>query len=1181
MSRLLTLADRFTLDEGTIALSGVQALVRLPLDQHKADRRRGLRTATLISGYRGSPLGGFDLALQANAGVLAEHHVRFLPGVNEELGATAIFGAQLANTFPRPRYDGVLGMWYGKGPGVDRSGDAFKHANLTGVGKHGGVLALAGDDPASKSSTVPSASEIALYDAQMPVLYPADVQDVLDLGLLGFALSRYSGLWVGFKVVTNVADEFSTLEVAPDRVTPRLPEFEFGGRPWRPTQSQMLFAPYNLALEQEVFEGRLEAARRFAAANRINRITLSPPGAWLGIAAAGKTYLDVRDALRRLGFGDRELEAAGVRLLRVGLIHPLEPGIVREFAGGLEEILVVEEKRPFFELFVRDILYHERDRPRVVGTTDESGAILVPAHGELDADLLAPILARRLARRLPADELRARVARLAPAVPADVQPLGLGAQRLSYFCSGCPHNRSTVVPEGSIAAVGIGCHGMAVMMERSGAGFTQMGGEGAQWVGASAFTETPHLFQNLGDGTLFHSGSLAIRQAVAAGTRITYKILYNGAVAMTGGQPVDGGLGVPALTRELEAEGVTRIIVVTDEPDRYWGVTLARSAEVWPRTRLDEAQRVLRELEGVTVLIYDQHCAADLRRLRKRGLAPERPMRVVINERLCEGCGDCGVKSNCLSVQPVDTEFGRKTRIHQSSCNTDYSCLDGDCPSFVTVVPERGHRAGRLVPAASVSIGDDLPEPAGKAAGDANLYLMGIGGTGVVTVNQVLGTAALLEGRAMRGLDQTGLSQKGGAVVSHCRLFAAPTEAANKIGIGDAHAYLGFDILTANDVRNLARAHPDRTVAVVSSTHVPTGLMVRNAAVPFPDDAVLHARIDRVTDRRRNLYLDAEGLAERLFGSHLPANLIVIGAAYQLGLIPLEAASIERAIELNEAAAQANIQAFRAGRKLVLDPAWAATAGGPSSGREAAPAGVDRGGVLPKSVTELIDATGATGELRRLLEIRISDLMAYQNIRYAREYSDFVRRVLERESRVSGGTALAEAVARNLYKLMAYKDEYEVARLALDPGFHADLARAFGPGARLHYRLHPPVLRSLGLRRKLALGAWFQGGFRILRALRGLRGTAFDPFGYHPVRRLERQLVLEYRTMVERELASLTPESHDRAVRLAGLPDLIRGYEGVKLASVERYRQAVADTLAMPPAPAPGPRTVAPAGASH
>jgi indolepyruvate ferredoxin oxidoreductase len=1153
MSASHTLAGRYTLDEGTIALSGVQALVRLPVDQHKADRRRGLRTATLISGYRGSPLGGFDLQLQAAAALLAEHEVRFLPGVNEELGATAVFGAQLANTFPAPRYDGVLGMWYGKGPGVDRSGDAFKHANLTGVGRHGGVLALAGDDPASKSSTVPSASEIALYDAQLPVLFPADVQDVLDLGLLGFALSRYSGLWTGVKLVTNVADEFGTAEVAPDRVSPRLPEWEFRGRPWRPTQSQTLFAPHNLALEQELFEGRLEAARRFAAANGINRVTVPSPGAWLGIVAAGKTYLDVREALARLGFGERALAAAGVRLLRVGMLYPLEPGIVREFARGLEEILVVEEKRPFLELFVRDVLYNERERPRVVGTTDEAGAMLVPAHGELEADTLAPVLVARLGRRLDAGDLAGRLARLAPAPALALAPLGRAAQRLSYFCSGCPHNRSTTVPEGSLAAAGIGCHGMAVMMDRTAAGFTQMGGEGAQWVGASLFSGTPHLFQNLGDGTLFHSGSLAIRQAVAAGTRVTFKILYNGAVAMTGGQPVDGGLPVPALTRLLQAEGVRRVLVVADEPERYWGVPLAPGAEVWPRARLDEAQRALRAVEGVTALIYDQHCAADLRRLRKRGLAPGRPRRVVINERLCEGCGDCGVKSNCLSVQPVDTEFGRKTRIHQSSCNTDYSCLDGDCPSFLTVVPAPGHRAGGLVPSAAAAEGPPLPEPARRDGGEANLYLMGIGGTGVVTVNQILGTAALLEGRPMRGLDQTGLSQKGGAVVSHCRILTRPGESANKIGAGQADAFLAFDVLTANDVRNLSRARPGHTVAVVSTSRVPTGLMVRDAGVAFPEEGALRARIDSVTDAARNVYLDAEGIAERLFGSHLPANLVVVGAAWQAGLIPLEAASIERAIALNGAAVAANVQAFRAGRRVVAEPGWPG----------AAPAGAAAPAPLAPAARAIVDGVGAGGELRRLLEVRVPDLVAWQDARVARRYADFVRRVLAAESAAGLGTALAETVARQFHRLMAYKDEYEVARLALDPAFRAGLDEAWGRGARRAFHLHPPVLRALGLRRKLAVPAPLaEPAFRVLRALRRLRGTPLDPFGWHPVRREERRLVEEYRAMVERDLATLGPATHGAAVARAGLAELIRGYEDVKLAGVARYRAAVAESLA-------------------
>jgi indolepyruvate ferredoxin oxidoreductase len=1192
------LEDRYSLEDGTVALSGVQALVRLPIDQHKADRRRGLNTATLISGYRGSPLGGYDLQLQANAALLAEHHVRFLPGVNEELGATAIFGAQLANTFPKPKYDGVLGMWYGKGPGVDRSGDAFKHANLTGVGKHGGVLALAGDDPASKSSTVPSASEIALYDAQMPVLFPADVQDVLDLGLLGFALSRYSGLWVGFKITTNVADEFSTARVSPGQAEFQTPEFEYRGRPWQPTQSHMLFAPYNLALEQELFEGRLEAARRFAATNRVNRITVPSPGAWLGIVAAGTTYHDVRDALRRLGFGDEELEAAGVRLLRVGMIYPLEPGVVREFARGLAEVLVVEEKRPFLELLVRDALYPLPDRPRVVGTYDEAGSILVPAHGELESDSVAPILVRRLAQRLPRAELEARLAAIAAALPPEIQPLGHAAQRLSYFCSGCPHNRSTLVPEGSIAAVGIGCHGMAVMMERTAAGFTQMGGEGAQWVGASPFTETPHLFQNLGDGTLFHSGSLAIRQAVASGTDITFKILYNGAVAMTGGQAVDGGMAVPELTRALAAEGVTRTIVVTDEPERYWGATLAPKVAVWPRTRLDEAQRVLRDTRGVTALIYDQHCAADLRRLRKRGLAAERSVRVMINERICEGCGDCGVKSNCLSVQPVETEFGRKTRIHQSSCNTDYSCLEGDCPAFVTVVAARKRVvtrhsavAGRAMarpyePSAEsrVAIGPDLPEPPHPPSPSPkpwSLYLMGIGGTGVVTVNQILGTAALLEGKSVRGLDQTGLSQKGGAVVSHCRILDRPLEISNKIGVGEADAYLGFDVLAANDLRNLARARAGRTVAVVSTSRMPTGLMVRNAAVPFPDDALLHHRIDGVTQPGRNVYLDADAISDRLFGSHLMANFIVVGAAYQAGLIPLAAASIERAIELNGTAVEANVQAFRAGRKLVAEPEWVASLGpavSASRGRRGR-SDLEPRRPVARDAAALIDAVGADGELRRLLEVRVPDLIAYQDLAYARRYTEFVKRVRAREREVVGSSALAEQVARYLHKLMAYKDEYEVARLALEPEFTARLADAFGPRARRAYQLHPPLLRALGLRRKLALGSWFDLVFRLLRGLRRLRGTALDPFGFHSIRRLERALVREYVALIDQELETLSPATHQRVVRLAALPDLVRGYEGVKVASVARYRAAVGELVGSRPSPRPEASAPAPSGA--
>lgn len=1160
-----SLDDKYLLDDGTVALSGVQALVRLPIDQHKTDRQAGIRTATLVSGYRGSPLGGFDFLLQANRRILEEHHIRFLPGVNEDLGATAIFGSQLANLMPEPKYDGVLGMWYGKGPGVDRSGDAFRHANLTGVGRRGGVLAVAGDDPASKSSTVPSASEIALYDAQMPVLFPGDVQEVLDLGSAGFALSRYSGLWVGFKMTTNVADEFGTARITPGWHQWRLPEFEFRGKPWQPTQSHTLFAPYNLQLEQELMEGRLEAARRFGAANELNRIVVNPPKAWLGVAAAGKTFLDVQEAFARLGFSDDDLHRFGIRLLKIGMIYPMEPSAARAFAAGLEEVLVVEEKRSFVELFLRDVLYHQPNHPRIVGKTDEAGRSLVPGHGELDADLIAPILASRLSRMLSADQMAGRLERLQPAAAPAVQAMGLAAQRLSYFCSGCPHNRSTVVPEGSIAAVGIGCHGMAVTMERSGAGFTQMGAEGAQWVGASFFSNTPHIFQNIGDGTLFHSGSLAIRQAVAAGTSITYKILYNGAVAMTGGQQADGAMSVPDLTRALQAEGVGRTIVLTDEVSRYRGITLAAGVDLWPRERLDEAQKLLRAIKGVTALIYDQHCAADLRRKRKRGLAPERPMRVLINERICEGCGDCGAKSNCLSVAPVETEFGRKTQIHQSSCNTDYSCLEGDCPAFVTVIPESGPKPRRHQPRAE-PLGPEFPAVRSRVSGPVtNLYFMGIGGTGVVTVSQVLGTAALLEHKGVRCLDQTGLSQKGGAVVSHLKIFAGPAGGSNKVGIGEADGYIGFDVLTASDLRHLVRARPDRTVAIVSSSHVATGLMVRNPLVEFPADSVLHARIDAVTRARDNVYFDAERLAEFLFGSHMMANFIVVGAAYQAGLIPLRAENIETALTLNGQAAEANIQAFRVGRRIVAEPAWA---DGLATSRIGA--AEPSAPVLAPAIRAMVDATGATGETRRLLEIRVPDLVAYQNEAYARHYADFVAAVWDRERAIGTDTALSAAVARYLYKLMAYKDEYEVARLALDPAFGTALSEGFGSGASMSFRLHPPALRALGMKKKIALGRWFRGVFRLLYAARGLRGTRFDPFGRDGIRRLERELIAEYRSLIGTALAGLSAASYDQAVKLARTPDTIRGYENVKRKNVERFRQSVRQILdPAPPEPAP------------
>jgi indolepyruvate ferredoxin oxidoreductase len=1144
-----TLNDKYTRQQGRILLSGVQALARLPLDQHLADKRAGLNTAGFISGYRGSPLAGYDSTLESIAALLTSHQITFLPGVNEDLAATAVMGSQIANRYPNPRFDGVFGIWYGKAPGVDRSGDVFKHANFTGVGKHGGVLALAGDDPVAKSSTLPSASESALFDAQMPTLYPGSIGEILELGRYGFELSRYSGLWVGFKIVTDIADGFGTADIEPIDGVIR-PDFTYNGQPWQHNQVTSLVAPFSLTVERELVEGRLEAASRFAAANRLNRITVSTPDDRVGIVAAGKTYYDLREALTAFGLDDDTLNDYGIRLLKVGMLYPLEPTVIQEFARGLETLLVIEEKRAFLEMFIRDILYNLPDRPVVIGKRDAQNKPLVRADGELDCDQITRVLAQALTGYIPDGMFAERIAALNAAEQSLIVPV-ISAQKINrtpYFCSGCPHNRSTVVPEGSLAGGGIGCHGMVLSMDRDTEGITHMGGEGVQWVGAAPFTGTPHLFQNLGDGTLFHSASLAIRQAVAARTNITYKILYNNAVAMTGAQHADGAIPVPALTHALKAEGVSKIIVCADDVKKYPASTdWAAGTVVWHRDRLEEAQVILRDYPGVTVLIYDQPCAADLRRQRKRGEAPEPPERIFINEAVCEGCGDCGVKSNCLSVVPVETEFGRKTQIHQGSCNQDYTCLQGDCPSFLTVVPAQAEKAPRrlnieLDPA-------ELPEPVCSVGENASLYMVGVGGTGVVTINQILGTAAHLEGRTVFNLDQTGLSQKGGPVLSHVKIGGR--ERSNRITAASADAYLVFDLLEGGKEKNLRHAHPHKTVAVVSMSAMATGEMVRSTSVSFPRQQFLRRSIDDHTRRQDNFYLDANTLSENVFGSHMQANMIVVGAAYQMGLIPLRWQTIEEVIRLNGVSVKTNLLAFRIGRKAAADPAWQPLSALKRDGD------LDIQPKLSAEARQLVHRVGAEGELCRLLEIRVAELINYQNGRYARQYAEFVARVRQSEAAVTDETRLSEAVARSLFKLMAYKDEYEVARLHLRPEFKRELEAQFGSGARITYRLHPPILRALGMKNKLSLGRWFDAGYRLLVALKPLRGTPLDIFGYAHVRRVERQLISEYRAMIESELAALTPQSYERAVHLANLPDVIRGYEDIKLANVEKYRQQV------------------------
>jgi indolepyruvate ferredoxin oxidoreductase len=1117
-------------------LSGVQAVPRLLSAQHHLDVQRGLHTSTFVSGYPGSPLAGLDQAIARYAEREVDE-IHLVPGMNEELAATSVWGSQLQ--LPgRPPGRSAVGAWFGKSPGLDRAMDPIRHGNLVGANPNGGVLLLVGDDPSCKSSSIPSASEATLASLPVPVLVPRSSAELVTFGLSAIEISRRTGFWVALKIVAEVADGVWQVDDEHFRSVTVVPEFEWMGEAWTYHQGGHAMPPSSHEAEAAMLGPRWQALNAIANASPFDQIEVNPEQASIGFVATGTTFDQVTETLHALGLGAAELDQAGVRLLRVGLPFPLASRTLREFSRGLDTVVVVEDKAQFLEQQVKGALYASDSPPVVLGSYDHTGRVLIPSGGALTVGRLTGPFRRLLEERVPL-----------PTPPRERIPLPiLTAQRTPYLCSGCPHNKSTAVPEGSLAAGGIGCHGMVVRMPHLRdvmTGITQMGGEGAQWIGQSRFHDTPHLFQNIGDGTFAHSGQLAVQACIAAGVNITFKVLYNGAIAMTGAQDVPGGLSVPALTRKLHAEGVRRTIVCSEDPSSYGRrAGFAPGVDVWSRDRLDEAQTVLRDTEGVTVIIYDQACAAEARRLRKRGKLPQKPMRVVINESICEGCGDCGVKSNCLSVEPIDTVLGRKTQINQSTCNTDYSCLDGDCPSFVTleIDPDALPRETAQRPTAPEVPQPELPQ----IDGTFNLFLAGVGGTGVITANRLLAVAADLDGLVASGTDQLGSSQKAGAVTSQLRLSRGALQGASLIPPGAADSLIGFDLIASASDRTLESTGTSRTRAVVCDAVTPTGEMVRNVNHEPPRVADLVQRIAAAT--REVTSVDAPAVAKALFGTEEQTNIVVLGAAFQLGLVPITAVSIEAAIGLNGVAVEANIEAFRWGRATVADAPTVADLVDHRTPAEAT--------LLQRRGTEALEGSGLSGPVREIAIWRLGHLLDYDR-HSAGEYRRLLDAAWLAERRLGDETRFTAAAAEGLYRVMAYKDEYEVARLLASDSFDATLRDQFPDARRVRYRLHPPLLRSLGMKRKLAVPRAARPALRALAAGRRLRGTRFDPFGYSAMRRAERELRDSFIADVVVFTSSLSAQNYQLACEMLEAVDEVRGYEGVKLANLERYHSRV------------------------
>ncbi len=1151
----VTLDDKYTLASGRAFMSGVQALVRLPMLQRQRDALAGLNTGGFVSGYRGSPLGGYDQALWAAKKHLAEQHIVFQPGVNEELGATAVWGTQQLDLYPaEKKYDGVFGIWYGKGPGVDRCSDVFKHANMAGTSRHGGVIAIAGDDHISKSSTAPHQSDHIFKACGLPVFFPSDVQGILDMGLHAFGMSRFSGLWSGMKTIQEVVESGSSVVVDPDRVKIVLPEdFQLP-----PGGLHIRWPDAPLEQEARLMDYKWYAALAYVRANRLNHNVVESAHDRFGLIASGKAYNDMRQALSDLGLDDAGCRALGIRVHKVNVVWPLEASITREFAQGLQEILVVEEKRQVIEYQLKEELYNWRPdvRPHVLGKFDEPGGDttggewsmpnpsenwLLRAKADLTPAIIAKAIAKRLKKLGVPEDVAARMDQRLDEIAA--RERGMAAltldtgERVPWFCSGCPHNTSTRVPEGSRAVAGIGCHYMAVWMDRSTSTFTQMGGEGVPWVGQAPFTKEKHIFANLGDGTYFHSGSLAIRQSIAAGVNITYKLLYNDAVAMTGGQQVGErpeGHSVLQIMKSLLSEGVARLVIVTDQPEKYQGVALELGVVVEHRDELDRIQREFREIPGTTVIIYDQTCATEKRRRRKRGKLATPDKRVVINELVCEGCGDCSVQSNCLSVEPVETEFGRKRRINQNSCNLDYSCVKGFCPSFVTV------EGGQLKKPKKETRGDlsalpPIPEPTLPLAEQAwGIVVAGVGGTGIITIGQLLGMAAHLEGKGVVTQDSAGLAQKGGATWSHVQIANRPDAIfTTKVDLAKADLVIGCDAIVTASKATLAVMQQGRTFVAMNTHGTPTAGFVKNTEWQFPGASCEAAVRGSVGEALLGAF-DAEQVSVQLIGDSIYTNPLMLGYAWQRGRVPLAHAALMRAIELNGVQVDNNKAAFEWGRRCAHDLAAVQAL------------------FAARNVIQFVKKPS----LADMVKTRVEFLSGYQDAAYAAQYQSFVNKVEAAEAALGSGRGLSEAVARYLFKLMAYKDEYEVARLHTDPAFTAKVAAMFEGDYKLVHHLAPPLLAKKNAKGELlkqAYGPWMRSAFGWLARLKGLRGGALDVFGRSEERRTERALIGEYRDTIDELLRGLDAGRLALAAEIARLPDEIRGYGHVK----ERHLAAV------------------------